>query len=224
MSQAQLPQGRRKLLKSIALGGGAIAVGKTLPESWTKPVIDSVMLPAHGETSTTTSLACTAPGTAITDDNFSAAITDWFDNGSTSEYGDITQWCTGDVTTMRTAFTGNNSFDEDISGWDTSSVTDMSYMFTFNPNFNQDISGWITSSVTDMSYMFTYATDFNQDISEWDTSSVTNMYSMFNGAISFNQDLSGWCVSGVGVTERYAFDAGATSWTDPRPVWGTCPS
>jgi hypothetical protein len=33
MSESQLPQSRRKLLKSIALGGGAIAVGKTLSES-----------------------------------------------------------------------------------------------------------------------------------------------------------------------------------------------
>jgi hypothetical protein len=48
MSQPQLPKSRRKLLKSIAIGGGAIAVAKTLPESWTKPVIDSVILPAHG--------------------------------------------------------------------------------------------------------------------------------------------------------------------------------
>ena len=51
MSQPPLPKSRRKLLKSIALGGGAIAVAKTLPESWTKPLIDSVMLPAHGAAS-----------------------------------------------------------------------------------------------------------------------------------------------------------------------------
>jgi hypothetical protein len=33
------------------LGGGAIAVGKTLPQSWTRPVVESVMLPAHGAAS-----------------------------------------------------------------------------------------------------------------------------------------------------------------------------
>ena len=42
---------RRKLLKSIAAGSGAIVAGKSLPENWTKPVIDSVMLPAHAQTS-----------------------------------------------------------------------------------------------------------------------------------------------------------------------------
>ena len=43
---------RRKLLKSIAAGSGAIVAGKSLPESWSRPVVDSVMLPAHAQTST----------------------------------------------------------------------------------------------------------------------------------------------------------------------------
>ena len=41
---------RRKLLKSIAAGSGAVVVGKSLPETWSKPVINSVVLPAHAET------------------------------------------------------------------------------------------------------------------------------------------------------------------------------
>jgi hypothetical protein len=45
---------RRKLLKSIAAGSGAIVAGKSLPETWSRPVVDSVMLPAHAQTS-----ACT---------------------------------------------------------------------------------------------------------------------------------------------------------------------
>ncbi len=45
-------EGRRKLLKSFAAGSGAVVAGKTLPESWTKPIVDSVMLPAHAETTT----------------------------------------------------------------------------------------------------------------------------------------------------------------------------
>jgi len=42
---------RRKLLKSLAAGSGAVIAGKSLPESWTKPVVDSVLLPAHAQTS-----------------------------------------------------------------------------------------------------------------------------------------------------------------------------
>ncbi|MCK5359584.1 MAG: hypothetical protein KAJ95_03110 [Gammaproteobacteria bacterium] len=44
-------QSRRKLLKSLAAGSGAIVAGKSLPESWSRPVVDSVMLPAHAQTS-----------------------------------------------------------------------------------------------------------------------------------------------------------------------------
>lgn len=38
---------RRKLLATFALGGGTLA---TAPERWSKPIIESVLLPAHAET------------------------------------------------------------------------------------------------------------------------------------------------------------------------------
>jgi len=44
-------ENRRKLLKSIAAGSGAIFAGKNLPESWSRPVVDSVLLPSHAQTS-----------------------------------------------------------------------------------------------------------------------------------------------------------------------------
>jgi hypothetical protein len=50
MSDKKSNDSRRKLLKSIAAGSGAVVAGKTLPEAWIKPVVDSVMLPAHAET------------------------------------------------------------------------------------------------------------------------------------------------------------------------------
>jgi hypothetical protein len=51
MTDKKSSDSRRKLLKSIAAGSGAIVAGKSLPESWSKPVVDSVMLPAHALTS-----------------------------------------------------------------------------------------------------------------------------------------------------------------------------
>jgi len=51
---------------------------------------------------------------------------------------------------------------------------------------------------------------------------VTNMSYMFRGASAFNQDLSGWCVALIPSEPAYIDDY-ATSWTKPRPVWGTCP-
>ena len=44
-------ESRRKLLKSIAAGSGAVVAGKSLPENWVRPVVDSVVLPAHAQTS-----------------------------------------------------------------------------------------------------------------------------------------------------------------------------
>ena len=51
MSDKKSSESRRKLLKSIAAGSGAIVAGKSLPENWKKPVVDSVLLPAHAQTS-----------------------------------------------------------------------------------------------------------------------------------------------------------------------------
>jgi hypothetical protein len=51
MTDMSLTEARRKLLKALVAGGGAVAVGKSLPESWMKPVIDSVTLPVHAQAS-----------------------------------------------------------------------------------------------------------------------------------------------------------------------------
>lgn len=61
-------QPRRKLLKSLVAGSGAIVAGKSLPDSWAKPIVDSVMLPAHAQTSQ----AVTPPPTGL----FSSTLSD----------------------------------------------------------------------------------------------------------------------------------------------------
>ena len=55
---------RRKLLKSIAAGSGAIVAGKTLPESWVRPVVDSIILPAHAQTSCVVAGCYASPSSA----------------------------------------------------------------------------------------------------------------------------------------------------------------
>lgn len=51
MVDKKASESRRKLLKSIAAGSGTIIAGKNLPEKWTEPVINTVLLPAHAQTS-----------------------------------------------------------------------------------------------------------------------------------------------------------------------------
>ena len=54
MANKKSNERRRKLLKSVAAGSGAIIAGKSLPESWARPIVDSVILPAHALTTNTT--------------------------------------------------------------------------------------------------------------------------------------------------------------------------
>ncbi len=73
-----------------------------------------------------------------------------------------------------------------VGNWDTSNVTDMSYMF-LGSKINKPLENWNTSNVMNMKEMFWEAFEFNQKIGEksasnytaWDTSKVTDMSGMF---------------------------------------------
>jgi len=51
MAQKNADRGRRNLLKKLAVGTGTVATLGILPEKWTKPVIDKIIVPAHAQTS-----------------------------------------------------------------------------------------------------------------------------------------------------------------------------
>lgn len=101
-------------------------------------------------------------------------------------------------------------------------ITNTVAMFYESDLFNQDISMWDMSNIVSADGMFTSATSFNQDISAWNTVNINNMASMFFGASSFNQDLSSWCVPNIYSSPLY-FSNGATAWSKPKPLWGSCP-
>lgn len=54
MSFMESNENRRRLLKSITVSGTAIIATKSLPESWIRPMVKSVIIPAHAQTSVTT--------------------------------------------------------------------------------------------------------------------------------------------------------------------------
>jgi surface protein len=106
-----------------------------------------------------------------------------------------------------------------------STVTKFNFTTTYykpSPNLTK-VPDFLPSNITNMDTMFAYISAFNQPLNNWNVSNVTSIQGMFYNATSFNQDLSKWCVSNHQTTP-YNFDTGATNWTLPRPVWGTCPA
>ena len=126
-----------------------------------------------------------------------------FANSTSTNFGNIDNWDTSNITNMSNMFNGAINFNQSINNWNTVKVTNMSNMFygatTYDKslNFTEDIlsSGmyiynrWNVSNVTNMSNMFNGAINFNANIRNWNTSKVTNMSNMFCGAIKFNQVL-----------------------------------
>lgn len=51
MSNEKTTSARRKLIMSLAAGGGVLTTGKLVPNSWVKPVVDAVVMPAHAQCS-----------------------------------------------------------------------------------------------------------------------------------------------------------------------------
>jgi hypothetical protein len=49
----KLDPGRRSLFKALAGAGAAAAAAVALPQRWTQPVVDSVLLPAHAQATST---------------------------------------------------------------------------------------------------------------------------------------------------------------------------
>ena len=49
-SENQSP-GRRDALKKILVGAGVVTGSQLLPDEWTKPIVDSIIVPAHAQSS-----------------------------------------------------------------------------------------------------------------------------------------------------------------------------
>ena len=100
----KVAENRRKLLKTVAAGGGAIIAGKSLPENWARPAVDSVMLPAHAQTS-----GGPYSGTLVATLNTDSMLTRAVDGLVSPAYADDpvyeVSWCITGCSEWRTAFT-----------------------------------------------------------------------------------------------------------------------
>lgn len=107
--QNQNTPGRRNTIKFLA-ASGAVITGRALPESWTRPVLDSVVLPAHAqmspqdETPETTQFSDTQTVENTTGSN--AVLNFSFDVAGLTPFGDGTVRVTaiGDIAPVSTEF------------------------------------------------------------------------------------------------------------------------
>ncbi|WP_434335170.1 BspA family leucine-rich repeat surface protein [Mycoplasma capricolum subsp. capricolum] len=94
-----------------------------------------------------------------------------------------------EITSLRSAFVGNNHAIKWKRKWNTSNITDMNGTFYGSKWINDEsIKEWNTSNVTDMEGMFAYTGEFDQDLSKWDVSNVRNFKKMFEGAEKYNNN------------------------------------
>lgn len=109
---------------------------------------------------------------------------------------DVTRVVTTRVTSLKSLFEDNSTFNQDISSWDISNTLTLESIFKGAVSFNQNINSWNTSKVENMIDVF-YLSNFNSPIGSWDVSNVTTMSGMFDGNRVFNQDLGNWNVENV---------------------------
>ena len=89
--------------------------------------MSSSLKPSNMENSGVTDFSC---GGNLRNINIQIAVNDWIAGGTKKDnviatYGDIKEWDTSEITSMRSLFNGKSTFNEDISKWDVSQVTTM---------------------------------------------------------------------------------------------------
>jgi Flp pilus assembly pilin Flp len=143
-------------------------------------------------------------------------------SGATDFDGNVSTWNMSQARNVVDMFKNATSFNGAIGSWDTMNFEYMTGMFRNATSFDANIGGWNVANVYHMNNVFQGATSFSQDLGSWNTSNADTMEAMFQDATSFDSDLSAWCVSKIG-SKPANFDTGATIWTSPQPVWGSCP-
>ena len=82
-NQETLSQSKRKILTSIGVTSGVVGASALVPSTWVKPAVNSVILPAHAQS---TPAATAAPTTAAPGATTAAPGATTVSNGSRSYY------------------------------------------------------------------------------------------------------------------------------------------
>lgn len=101
---------RRRMLKGIAASGAVIAGQEVLPDKWSKPLVDAVVLPAHAQ--------ATGASTRTTDDDEAATDDESSDITSTDDVGSDGSDGTGGSDDQGSDRRNNNDGSDDGSVFD----------------------------------------------------------------------------------------------------------
>lgn len=130
---------RRKMLGMIAAGGGVLASQSHLPQTWSRPVVESVVLPAHAAGSPTgsttgTTTGTTAPTTQLSCSTITCIVTGWAGGPEASSFMGGSSSTTRQTTTSG----GPNTSVGFITTWltDTNFAPVIPYTTVFNRDAN----------------------------------------------------------------------------------------
>ncbi len=149
----------------------------------------------------------------------------------------ITGWIHSGVTTVRSMFLNNNSWNRSLDGQDFSGVTDAYEFMRGCSGFNSSVANlsfgtnanlygmfqsctaftgigldsWDTSNVNSFNRTFSSCSNMNGDISGFDTSNATNFTYMLNQCDAFRGAMDAWDINQA--TNLTAFMNGATGIT-----------
>ena len=137
----------------------------------------------------------------------------------------LTNWSTGNVTSIFRMFAGASSFNQNISHFETHKITNMTGLFYWAKAFNQNLptvgNRWNTSIVTNMEQIFMRAHAFNGNINNWNISNVTSFKRAFAYALTFNQNISGWTLNTISSVTLYEAFYGASTFDQNVGLWNT---
>jgi len=142
---------RRRMLGMIAAGGGVLASQAHLPQTWSRPVVESVVLPAHANGSPT-GTTTTAPTTQLSCSTMTCIVTGWAGGPEASSF----MGGSSSTTRQTTVSGGPNTSVGFITTWttDTNSFPAIPYTTVFNRDGN--FSALSCSGTSTISYTMAF--------------------------------------------------------------------